>query len=187
MPRPACSSLDRVLGGPEGLPRVKLSHEASQLTSVAVETAVKLAGLAQSNRTPSNTGRLQDDLKRESQRVRRKILVSAKLARLALARRKSSQRAMSACIKREARARRQLTPSKFLLETSYGKTSRNHRRNRREGEMTMKAAGFTGGACLKEIEVLMKGMNLGGATITHMGGGGEDEGQIRNIQSNQQG
>lgn len=56
-----------------------------------------------------------------------------------------------------------------------------------KGEMTMKAAGFTGGACLKEIEVLMKGMNLGGATITHMGGGGEDEGQIRNIQSNQQG
>ena len=81
---PACSSLDRVHGGPEGLPRVKLSHEAPQLTTVAVETAVKLAGLAQSNRTPSNTGRLQDDLKRESQRARRKILVSAKLARARL-------------------------------------------------------------------------------------------------------
>lgn len=56
-----------------------------------------------------------------------------------------------------------------------------------KGEMTMKAAGFTGGACLKEIEALMKGMNLGGATITHTGGGGEDEGQNRNIQTNRQG
>lgn len=51
-----------------------------------------------------------------------------------------------------------------------------------KGEMTMKAEGFTGGACLKEIEALMKGMNLGGATITHTDGGGEDEGQSRNLQ-----
>lgn len=56
-----------------------------------------------------------------------------------------------------------------------------------KGEMSMKAEGFVGGACLKEIEALMKGMNLGGATITHTGGGGEDEGRNRNIQTNQQG
>jgi hypothetical protein len=53
--------------------------------------------------------------------------------------------------------------------------------------MTMKAEGFTGGACLKEIEALMKGMNLGGATITHTGGGDAGDRQIKNIQSNQQG
>lgn len=56
-----------------------------------------------------------------------------------------------------------------------------------KGEITMKAEGFTGGACLKEIEALMKGMNLGGATITHTGGGDAGDRQIKNIQSNQQG
>lgn len=56
-----------------------------------------------------------------------------------------------------------------------------------KGEMAMKAAGFTGGACLKEIEALMKGMNLGGATIEHTGGGDSGDRQIKNIQSNQQG
>ena len=56
-----------------------------------------------------------------------------------------------------------------------------------KGEMTMKAEGFTGGACLKEIEALMKGMNLGGATIEHTGGGDASDRQIKNIQSNQQG
>jgi hypothetical protein len=53
--------------------------------------------------------------------------------------------------------------------------------------MTMKAEGFTGGACLKEIEALMKGMNLGGATIEHTGGGDAGDRAIKNIQSNQQG
>lgn len=56
-----------------------------------------------------------------------------------------------------------------------------------KGEMTMKAEGFTGGACLKEIEALMKGMNLGGATITHTGGGDAGERSNQNIQTNQQG
>ena len=55
-----------------------------------------------------------------------------------------------------------------------------------KGEMTMKAEGFTGGACLKEIEALMKGMNLGGATIEHTGGGDAGERSIKNVQSNQQ-
>ncbi len=55
-----------------------------------------------------------------------------------------------------------------------------------KGEMTMKAAGFAGGACLKEIEALMKGMNLGGATIEHTGGGDAGERSIKNVQANQQ-
>ena len=56
-----------------------------------------------------------------------------------------------------------------------------------KGEMTMKAAGFTGGACLKEIEALMKGMNLGGATIEHTDGDSAGDRSIKNIQTNQQG
>ncbi len=56
-----------------------------------------------------------------------------------------------------------------------------------KGEMTMKAEGFTGGACLKEIEALMKGINLGGATIEHTGGGDAGDRSIKNIQTNQQG
>lgn len=56
-----------------------------------------------------------------------------------------------------------------------------------KGEMNMQAEGFTGGVCLKEIEALMKGMNLGGVTITHTSGGDAGDHQIKNIQSNQQG
>jgi hypothetical protein len=56
-----------------------------------------------------------------------------------------------------------------------------------KGEMTMKAEGFSGGTCLKEIEAIMKGMNLGGAIIEHTGGGDNNGRQIKNIHSNQQG
>jgi hypothetical protein len=55
-----------------------------------------------------------------------------------------------------------------------------------KGEITAKAEGFTGGACLKEIQAIMDGLNLGGADITHTGGGGADDQNIKNIQKNTQ-
>lgn len=55
------------------------------------------------------------------------------------------------------------------------------------GGFTMKADGFVGGACLTEIEALMKGANLAGSSITHTSGENDADGKTRNIQTNTQG
>lgn len=53
-----------------------------------------------------------------------------------------------------------------------------------KGEITAKADGFVGGACLKEIQAIMDGMNLGGSDITHTGGDSAGDQKIQNIQNN---
>lgn len=55
------------------------------------------------------------------------------------------------------------------------------------GEFTLKADGFSGGTCLSEIEALMMGANLAGASVAHVGGGNDADGRSRNIQTNTQG
>ena len=55
-----------------------------------------------------------------------------------------------------------------------------------KGEITAKADGFVGGACLKEIQSIMDGFNMGGSEITHTGGDSSDDQKINNIQNNTQ-